>query len=110
MRARGNRVLTEHTDGSIRADRTCLLQAMHLMLAHALEATRDCTPLISIRLDAVWPDSVVRMSFSTGAENEAPDAPAFELVRRIAEWHGGSFASTKVGRSRIMELRLPNRG
>lgn len=108
MRSRGNRVLTEHADGKVRADRTRLRQALHLMLAHALDATRDSTPLISIRLDRARSESVVRMSFSAGTENEAPDAPAFALVRRIADWHGGSFASTKVGRSRIMELKLPN--
>ena len=79
------------------------------MLAHALDATRNSTPLISIRLDRTDTTSVVRMAFSAGNENEALDVPAFELVRRIADWHGGSFANTKVGRSRIMELKLPNR-
>ena len=109
IRARGNRVLTEHADGTVRADPTRLQQALHLMLAHALDATRDSTPLISIRLDRTDTTSVVRMAFSAGNENEALDVPAFELVRRIADWHGGSFANTKVGRSRIMELKLPNR-
>lgn len=107
IRARRNRVLTEHADGVVHADRTRLQLALHLMLGHALDATRDCTPLISVRLDRAEGETILRMCFSAGCGDEVRPEPAFALVRQIAAWHGGSFDSTQAGRSRIMELRLP---
>lgn len=110
MRGRRNRVLTEHAGGAIEADRTRLQQALHLMLGHALEATHDCTPLISVRLDLTGEAAMIRMSFSSGGECSGTPQPAFALVRRIAAWHGGDFRTTVVGRSQIMELTLGRRG